>query len=87
MLPTQLGVQQAREERYWWYDPKFLINDLNVNSAIAEPRHDEVLSVYPEHLFESQYQVKGYAYAGGGRRVTRVEISLDEGDSWALADM
>ncbi|KAG8850282.1 hypothetical protein FRC20_002092 [Serendipita sp. 405] len=31
--------------------------------------------------------MKGYAYAGGGRRVTKVEISLDEGSSWKLAEI
>ncbi|KAJ1551594.1 hypothetical protein HK405_014225, partial [Cladochytrium tenue] len=28
---------------------------------------------------------KGYAYSGGGRRVTRVEVSVDDGRSWTLA--
>ena len=25
------------------------------------------------------YRMRGYAYCGGGRRVTRVEVSFDEG--------
>jgi nitrate reductase (NAD(P)H) len=29
--------------------------------------------------------MRGYAYAGGGRRVTRVEISFDDGCAWSLA--
>ena len=33
------------------------------------------------------YKVRGYAYGGGGRRVTRVEVTLDKGKSWALADI
>jgi len=31
--------------------------------------------------------VKGYAYGGGGRRVTRVEISIDKGKTWRLANI
>lgn len=31
--------------------------------------------------------MKGYAYAGGGRKVTRVEVSLDEGETWVLASV
>ncbi len=34
-----------------------------------------------------EYISRGYAYAGGGRRITRVELSLDDGHSWHLADM
>lgn len=30
------------------------------------------------------YEVRGFAYSGGGRRVTRVEISLDDGVTWRL---
>ena len=33
------------------------------------------------------YTVRGYAYNGGGRRITRVEISLDKGRSWRLAQI
>jgi nitrate reductase (NAD(P)H) len=36
---------------------------------------------------EESYTLRGYAYAGGGRRVTRVEISFDDGGSWSLANI
>jgi nitrate reductase (NAD(P)H) len=57
-----------------------------VNSAIACPDHDEILECSNESS-DDTYTVKGYAYAGGGRRVTRVEVSLDDGDSWDLAEI
>ena len=31
--------------------------------------------------------MKGYAYSGGGRRVTRVEVSVDDGKTWTLANI
>lgn len=52
-------------------------------SAIAKPAHDEVLSLATAG---ETYTLKGYAYAGGGRRVARVEVSLD-GQNWTLADV
>ncbi|KAI5996354.1 hypothetical protein EDD15DRAFT_2419061 [Pisolithus albus] len=90
LLPGQLMPEQARAEKHWWYDPRYIITELNVNSAIAKPDHNETLAVV-KHLPSGDdvpsYSVRGYAYAGGGRRVTRVEVSLDEGTSWALADV
>merc|ERR1719183_1153016 len=35
----------------------------------------------------STYSVTGYAYSGGGRAVTRVEVSTDEGATWELAEI
>jgi len=58
-----------------------------VNSAIANPDHDETLIVSKHSKSDGFYTMRGYAYGGGGRRVTRVEISLDEGETWSLADM
>nr|AGO04408.1 nitrate reductase [Pisolithus tinctorius] len=90
LLPSQLMPDQARAEKHWWYDPRYIITDLNVNSAIAKPDHNETL-VVAKHLLSDavapSYSIRGYAYAGGGRRVTRVEVSLDEGTTWALADV
>ncbi|KAF9045792.1 nitrate reductase [Hymenopellis radicata] len=83
VLPTQVTPEQAKQEDRWWHNQAYIINDLNVNSAIAQPDHDEVLDL----TSSSAYAIKGYAYSGGGRRVTRVEISLDEGDTWRLAEI
>ena len=42
----------------WWFKPDFIINELNVNSAITSPAHDEEVPYVEETV------VKGYAYAG-----------------------
>lgn len=36
---------------------------------------------------DEYYTVRGYADNDGGRRITRVEISLDKGRSWRLAQI
>lgn len=80
---TTVGPEQARAETHWWYNPKYTIQELNVNSAICKPGHDETvpISTTPSYTF------RGYAYAGGGRRIHRVEVSLDEGATWTLAEI
>eukprot|EP00240_Pyramimonas_obovata_P001509 CAMPEP_0118935022 /NCGR_PEP_ID=MMETSP1169-20130426/14724_1 /TAXON_ID=36882 /ORGANISM="Pyramimonas obovata, Strain CCMP722" /LENGTH=495 /DNA_ID=CAMNT_0006878003 /DNA_START=123 /DNA_END=1607 /DNA_ORIENTATION=+ len=83
VLPAHVDAEKANEEG-WWFKPEYIINDLNINGAVGYPWHNETLKVDPSEPF---YTIKGYAYSGGGRRVIRVEISLDGGMSWALADV
>ncbi|KAJ1543165.1 hypothetical protein HK405_009471 [Cladochytrium tenue] len=79
----------------WWRRPEFIINERNINSVIASPAHGSVLDLSTcasasgdsggsgERTF--RVPVQGYAYSGGGRRVTRVELSVDDGRTWTLA--
>nr|ACN33492.1 unknown [Zea mays] len=63
-----------------------MINELNINSVITTPGHDEVL---PINALTTQrpYTIKGYAYSGGGRKVTRVEVTLDGGETWHVCSL
>lgn len=49
----------------WWFKPDFIINDLNINSAVSRPWHDEVVSL----AANTPYTVRGYAYAGASRGI------------------
>ncbi|KAJ6109362.1 hypothetical protein N7486_001596 [Penicillium sp. IBT 16267x] len=84
VLPTMISPEMSATETKWWTDERYVIYDLNVNSVAAFPEHEEVLDLATAG---STYTAKGYAYAGGGRRITRVEISLDKGKSWRLAEI
>lgn len=42
----------------WWYKPDYMINELNINSAITAPAHEE------NQEYTEFTKVKGYAYAG-----------------------
>lgn len=33
------------------------------------------------------YTLRGYAYTGGGKQITRVEVSFDSGYTWKLATL
>lgn len=84
VLPTMISPEQSANEPKWWQDERYAIYDLSTNSATAYPAHEEQLCLVngPE-----TYRARGYAYGGGGRRITRVEVTLDKGKSWALADI
>jgi len=92
VLPTQLTADMARDPKndLFWRDPKYIINDLNVNAAITVPNHNDVLRLDEPSSStgnEKTYAIQGYAYTGGGKRVNRVEISFDEGLNWELAEV
>ncbi|KAF2622314.1 nitrate reductase [Macroventuria anomochaeta] len=84
VLPTMIDPDESAKNPQWWMDERYAIYDLSPNAAIAFPAHEEKLSIAsaPE-----TYNVRGYAYSGGGRRVTRCEVSLDKGKTWRLANI
>jgi nitrate reductase (NAD(P)H) len=85
ILPPEVDAERAAAEG-WWYKPEYIFNELNINSAIASPAHGELLRV--ERAANTQpYTMRGYAYTGGGRAVTRVEVSVDGGASWQLTTL
>nr|CAB3447993.1 unnamed protein product [Digitaria exilis] len=85
VLPSHVDAELANAEA-WWYKPEYMINELNINSVITTPGHDEVL---PINALTTQrpYTIKGYAYSGGGRKVTRVEVTLDGGETWQVCSL
>jgi len=83
VLPEHVTAEIANAEG-WWYKPDYIINELNVNSAIAYPGHMEVV---PLAKPEQTYPIRGYCYGGGGRKIIRVEISIDGGKTWSLSKL
>lgn len=84
VLPAMISPEESASNPKWWTDDRYAIYDLSTNSAISYPAHEEQLSLVGG---PRNYVAKGYAYGGGGRRITRVELSLDKGKSWRLANI
>ncbi|KAL3687448.1 hypothetical protein R1sor_013757 [Riccia sorocarpa] len=83
VLPPHVDAERAKAEG-WFYKPDYIINEMNINSAITTPAHNEIL---PFGAAQKPYTVKGYAYSGGGKKVTRVELSLDGGETWRFCNI
>lgn len=58
------------------------IQELPVNSAICIPSDGESVKLKDNHV-----EVKGYAWSGGGRKIVRVDVSADNGETWHVADL
>ncbi|RWA09052.1 hypothetical protein EKO27_g6055 [Xylaria grammica] len=84
VLPTMIDPEMSADLPETWKDERYAIYDLNTNSATCYPAHnEEFLLDGSEHT----YKIRGYAYAGGGKRITRAEITLDKGKTWMLANI
>ena len=82
ILPPHITAEKSLRGG-WWYKPEYIINELNINSAMAKPDHNETLSIAKS--IGQTYEVAGYT--GGGRLITRVEVSTDGGIHWELAEL
>ncbi|RAL38745.1 hypothetical protein DM860_013426 [Cuscuta australis] len=85
VLPSHVDAELAKAEA-WWYKPEYIINELNINSVITTPSHEEIL---PINAWTTQcpFTLRGYAYSGGGKKVTQVEVTMDEGETWMVCDL
>ncbi|KAF4469412.1 nitrate reductase [Fusarium albosuccineum] len=84
VLPTMVSPEESANLPEVWKNENYAIYDLNVNSAICYPAHNETV---PFLDAPASYKVRGYAYGGGGRRITRVEVTLDKGKTWTLSNI
>ena len=78
--PAQLEAQHAYTGYRlvcagWFKKPDYIINDINIQSVIGYPAHNEVVP-----LAAGTYKVKGYAFAGGwvgdGGRGAGVRVAM-----------
>ncbi|KAF9401113.1 hypothetical protein BGX21_002648 [Mortierella sp. AD011] len=71
-------INDTNVEEAW--DSTASLGEMNVQCVICTPTEDEVIpSLEP-------VTVKGYAIAGGGKGIYRVEVSIDGGDTWETVD-
>lgn len=82
IFPSFVDNELAEKEG-WWYKERYVFNELNVNSVIVHPQDSTEIIAKPGET----YNVSGYAYSGGGRKITRVELSLDGGETWRLTNL
>ncbi|CAI5994804.1 unnamed protein product, partial [Closterium sp. NIES-64] len=85
VLPSHVDAETAMKDG-WWRKKEYICNELAINSAIVSPDHGDVVAL-EGGAGRQVVTMKGYAYSGGGRRVTRVEITLDGGSTWRLCDI
>ncbi|KAK4391138.1 Nitrate reductase [NADH] 2 [Sesamum angolense] len=61
VLPSHVDAELANAEA-WWYKPEYIINELNINSVITTPCHEEILPIN-SWTTQRPYTLRGYAYS------------------------
>jgi len=80
VFPKHIESKDMATAENIWKDPAYTINDRNINSAIWSPAHCAKIKVT-----DAMYTVGGYAYAGAGRPVHRVEVTVNNAQNWRPA--
>ena len=60
ILPPHITAEESLKGN-WWYKPEYIFNELNINSAISQPDHNETLSIAKK--INEEYEIAGYAYS------------------------
>ncbi|HYV95184.1 MAG TPA: sulfite oxidase [Chitinophagales bacterium] len=54
------------------------LSEIDVNSVITFPKNSEIIS-------DAEFTVQGWAMSGGGKKIARVEVSINSGETWIMA--
>ncbi|KLJ13553.1 nitrate reductase (NADH) [Blastomyces silverae] len=83
VVPDFITEMDSEFAKAMFSNPSTACNEQSLNSVIVKPAHGETLNLISENnKRRKEYRVEGYAYAGGGHEVQRVEVSLDDGKNW-----
>jgi sulfite oxidase len=81
---ARVSLQEAPSESYFQRHAYTLggrmLEEVPVDAVICAPRDGAAVRA-------GTVGVHGYAFAGGGRSIARVEVSVDGGERWTVADL
>merc|ERR1719506_1771119 len=96
VFPPHIVSKEVATTEKIWKDPLYRIDDRNLNCAIWSPGHSTKLTVaeseggwrlQPTQPSAKSTTLSGYAYNGAGRPVNRVEVTLNGGRNWRVAQI
>lgn len=81
VLPSFVTEKDGPFAETLFRHPDTACNEQNLNSIIVKPAQNETIPLTKVRK-GSNYRIAGLAYDGGGHEVQRVEVSLDDGETW-----
>jgi nitrate reductase (NAD(P)H) len=81
VLPSFIRDKDSEFSHIMFNHPSTACNEQILNTIIVKPAHGETTRLSDVKKNQS-YRIAGIAYDGGGHEVQRVEVSLDDGETW-----
>ncbi|KAK4979657.1 hypothetical protein LTR28_003387 [Elasticomyces elasticus] len=81
VLPSFVTEKDGEFARAMFNHPSTACMEQNLNSVIVRPGQGQKLDLV-EVLKRDTYRVEGFAYEGGGHEIQRVELTLDNSQTW-----
>lgn len=81
VLPSFITEKDGEFATTMFNHPSTACNEQNLNSVIVKPAQGEKIQLIEARKGKA-YRIEGYAYDVGGCEVQRVEVSLDDGETW-----
>ena len=81
VLPAFVTEKDGAFAETLFRHPDTACYEQNLNSVVVRPAQGERVELSAARKGE-KYRIEGYAYDGGGHEVQRVEVSLDDGETW-----
>lgn len=95
VLPSSIVDMESPFAKTMFKHPSTACNEQNLNSVIVRPEQGERICLRDfggihqqnghangESCALGEYRIQGFAYDGGGLEVQRVEVTLDDGQTW-----
>ncbi|KAL4934387.1 putative nitrate reductase [Aspergillus undulatus] len=80
-LPSFVTDVDSQIAETMFHHPSTICNKQMLNSVIVKPAQSEKISLVDVRKGKT-YRIEGFAYNGSGNEIERVEISLDDGETW-----
>ncbi|KAE8652087.1 hypothetical protein Csa_018542 [Cucumis sativus] len=87
VLPSHVDSSELAHAEGWWYKPEYVIYEMNINSVITTPSHNETLLINSETTLSTYTLRDTHIPVSGGKKVTRVQVTLDGGETWKICNL
>jgi len=79
LLPPKFSASELNSMNTWL---NYRMTEASLQCVMTIPQHNHQITL--PHNLTSTLELGGFAYAGGGRHITRIEVSFDDGATWEL---